>query len=344
MPDLIQLRRGIAAQWTAVNPILRNGEPGAELDTSKLKIGDGVTAWNSLDYVGGSGSGITELTGDVTAGPGSGSEAATIANGAVSLAKMADLAADRLIGRGNGGGTGVPQAISLGTGLALSGTTLSASASGGVVAGIDPRSALYKPFTPAGVDDEFSDGSFSGWTYVTPGTQDLTTVEENDCLSIYNPGSQVAQSLRAYLKAATINTNDIIEVCFSGMGRGQNFNIFGLIMSDGTTHGAGAQFCFYFSPQETAFGKATWSNFSAITGFVGYAISSATPSGLIFMRMKYEGSNNWSGWISADNSQWINVTGTVASTLTPTHLGFFCTSYGGTLPFVWSVRYFRKTT
>lgn len=40
----------------------------------------------------GGGSGITQLTGDVTAGPGSGSQAATIANSAVTNAKMANMA------------------------------------------------------------------------------------------------------------------------------------------------------------------------------------------------------------------------------------------------------------
>lgn len=45
-----QLKRGIAAAWTRVNPILKQGEPGYELDTGKLKIGDGATAWNNLNY------------------------------------------------------------------------------------------------------------------------------------------------------------------------------------------------------------------------------------------------------------------------------------------------------
>ena len=52
---------------------------------------------------------LTALTGDVTAS-GAGSQAATIAAGAVSLAKMANLATDRLIGRSTAG-TGVPEAI-----------------------------------------------------------------------------------------------------------------------------------------------------------------------------------------------------------------------------------------
>lgn len=46
----IQVRRDSAANWTAANPVLLAGELGAELDTSKWKIGDGVTAWNSLVY------------------------------------------------------------------------------------------------------------------------------------------------------------------------------------------------------------------------------------------------------------------------------------------------------
>jgi hypothetical protein len=53
----IKLRRGTAAQWTNTNPVLAEGEFGAETDTRKFKIGNGVTAWNSLQYWGGSGGG-----------------------------------------------------------------------------------------------------------------------------------------------------------------------------------------------------------------------------------------------------------------------------------------------
>lgn len=46
----IQFRRDSAANWTAANPTLAQGEMGLELDTAKYKIGDGSTAWNSLAY------------------------------------------------------------------------------------------------------------------------------------------------------------------------------------------------------------------------------------------------------------------------------------------------------
>lgn len=47
----IKLRRDTAANWTSANPILAEGEMGIELGaTPKWKVGDGVTAWNSLPY------------------------------------------------------------------------------------------------------------------------------------------------------------------------------------------------------------------------------------------------------------------------------------------------------
>lgn len=47
----IQLRRGTAAEWTAANPVLADGEMGLETDTKIIKVGDGITAWNSLTSV-----------------------------------------------------------------------------------------------------------------------------------------------------------------------------------------------------------------------------------------------------------------------------------------------------
>ena len=51
MASIIQIRRDTASNWTSANPILAQGELGAETDTSKIKIGDGTTAWSSLAYL-----------------------------------------------------------------------------------------------------------------------------------------------------------------------------------------------------------------------------------------------------------------------------------------------------
>lgn len=50
MATRIKLRKGLASQWSSINPILAEGEMGIELDTRKFKFGDGITTWNSLDY------------------------------------------------------------------------------------------------------------------------------------------------------------------------------------------------------------------------------------------------------------------------------------------------------
>ena len=48
-----KLKRGTAARWAEVNPILEEGEPGFSIDTNQLKVGNGVTPWNDLPYIEG---------------------------------------------------------------------------------------------------------------------------------------------------------------------------------------------------------------------------------------------------------------------------------------------------
>jgi hypothetical protein len=48
----IQIRRGSNSEWVSANPTLVSGEPAFETDTSRLKIGDGSTAWSGLNYIG----------------------------------------------------------------------------------------------------------------------------------------------------------------------------------------------------------------------------------------------------------------------------------------------------
>ena len=48
----IQLRNDLAATWYSKNPVLNKGEIGIEIDTRKMKVGDGTTTWNALSYMG----------------------------------------------------------------------------------------------------------------------------------------------------------------------------------------------------------------------------------------------------------------------------------------------------
>jgi hypothetical protein len=46
----VQIEARTALAWANLNPVLAIGEPGFETDKLKLKVGDGVTDWNSLSY------------------------------------------------------------------------------------------------------------------------------------------------------------------------------------------------------------------------------------------------------------------------------------------------------
>ncbi len=48
----IQFRRGLANEWTSINPILAEGEMGIETDTDLFKLGNGILNWNDLPYGG----------------------------------------------------------------------------------------------------------------------------------------------------------------------------------------------------------------------------------------------------------------------------------------------------
>ena len=50
-----QLRRGNESAWIKNNPILASGEPGFVIDKNAIKIGDGITPWNELEYLGNEG-------------------------------------------------------------------------------------------------------------------------------------------------------------------------------------------------------------------------------------------------------------------------------------------------
>jgi hypothetical protein len=166
-------------------------------DTSGIKLsGDSASPGNSRYYgTDGGGTkgyhalptdtGITQLTGDVTAGPGSGSQATTIANDAVTYAKMQNVsAASRLLGRGSASGAGDPEEIILGSGLTMTGTTLSAAGGGGASVTISPTA----PGSPSAGDLWFNsengtlyvyydDGDSQQWVAPDNGGGEMTTLD-----------------------------------------------------------------------------------------------------------------------------------------------------------------------
>lgn len=85
---VIQFKRQHSSIWAARNPTLANGEPGFETDTNKLKIGDGISPWATLDYIApDQGDGVVFTTDIETVSN------AMIAEGAIDNYRVADDAA-----------------------------------------------------------------------------------------------------------------------------------------------------------------------------------------------------------------------------------------------------------
>ena len=126
----LKLRRGTNAGRTAITPA--EGEPIYTTDTKQLFVGDGSTAGGIS--IGGVSDGDK---GDITV---SGTGATwTIDNDAVTYAKIQNVSAtSRLLGRASSG-SGDIEEITIGSGLSLSGTTISASGGTG-----SPTAVIYK--------------------------------------------------------------------------------------------------------------------------------------------------------------------------------------------------------
>ncbi|HER9076828.1 TPA: hypothetical protein VMZ36_001790, partial [Streptococcus pyogenes] len=50
IPIKIVFDRKDASEWQSTNPVIDEGELVVELDTHKLKVGDGKTSYNDLPY------------------------------------------------------------------------------------------------------------------------------------------------------------------------------------------------------------------------------------------------------------------------------------------------------
>jgi hypothetical protein len=110
---------------------------------------------------------VANLTGDVTT---SGSVATTIANSAVTLAKIANAAANsKLVGSGASGSGAAYSELTLGTNLSMSGSTLNAAGGSGNVTGTTTFAS--PPGSPASGDldlytNSFYIGRYSGSAWV----------------------------------------------------------------------------------------------------------------------------------------------------------------------------------
>ena len=180
----IKLRSDLAANWAEKNPVLLKGEFAYIEDEHKFKMGDGNTAWNSLDYAGGGTADIAELARAVKG----------VANGdGYVAAKINDVEFD---------GTKDIVVKDFTEGAAVSGSDLT-------VTGVD---ALIKKSGDAGgnltVDGTISGALQQTISFVTAGEGDTEVAFDAFGASTYNNASGTDIKIPVNIKNGLLRLND----------------------------------------------------------------------------------------------------------------------------------------
>lgn len=214
---------------------------------------------------------------------------------------------------------------------------ISAAASGTQGEGKDRR---WAPSITDTVIDEFRDSSLGGaWTRVDAvgGTGRLIWTEDADVLSASIIGGDTGGELHAMMIplagfGGTVNVGDYFYTHLRHIRSG-NFLGGGIILADGITYGAGNQIAANLLNDSTVQARA-FTNYST-AGTVGTS-GAAILGSVTFLRLILTAANTWRADFSPDGVTWRNA-GTVAKTLTPTHVGVYGTSFGtatsGVVPF-----------
>lgn len=143
----IQLRRDTSSNWQTNNPTPSLGEPCYETDTKKLKIGDGVTKYNDLQYFAGGTGGTTDYTQLTNKPQINGIELTGNKNGNdLGLANESEIEElgnelNQLANNVTNLDTNKQNKLTAGTNITIEGDVISATGGGGTIAYIDGGNA-----------------------------------------------------------------------------------------------------------------------------------------------------------------------------------------------------------
>lgn len=292
---------------------------------------------------------VTSLTGDVTAS-GPGASAATIAAGAVTLAKQANLAANSIIGN-NTGSPATPLALTVaqiktllgigpGATYAAFGSRPAAGTSGAmffssnspIALWVDDGAAWHPLIQGQAVGTQpKAAASFTGLNVGS-----TTLVDNNGALNYSMPSGGGTTTLRGYvesLSSATAHVEAVLSPRSPNIAAGSTLVPFGICMRESST-GKMLTFMIEYDPANTVanFGtwfleRSLWSNNTTITSSADYDF--INPNAPLFLRIRRSGSNMLCE-TSADNVNWNTVNSvatTTAFTTAPDQVGIVGVSW-----------------
>jgi hypothetical protein len=202
--------------------------------------------------------------------------------------------------------------------------------------------------------DEFNDESLDAAWVRVDGTGapsgNCVWTESADVLSMLRTGTNTGNAMNAIVRpiGTAPATGDAWITCITMFGPvATNYIANGIVISDGTTHGAGKQVS---AETISAAGSTsistsveTWTNFGTFT-----AGSSARNSAFgvpTFLRLVYKGSSQWRADSSPDGVNWIIGAGLITlSSFTPSHVGFYSRDGGSGTVWVGSHEFLRRTS
>lgn len=235
------------------NKLIGRGATSGTGVMQEITLGTNLTLSGTTLNATDTDTGITQLTGDVTAGPGSGSQAATIPNNTVTYAKMQDVsAASKLLGRGDSG-SGDPQEINLGTGLSMSGTTLNGTSTSPGYTTTATASGTTT-LTASSMPQQFFTGTL-GQTVIMPVTSTLTLGQQFVIVAASGTGTITIQSSGGNTINAIAGGMKATLTCILTSGTtaaSWNMQIDGAQFYTGTNGGAGSTLVLDTSPTITS--------------------------------------------------------------------------------------------
>lgn len=201
--------------------------------------------------------------------------------------------------------------------------------------------------------DEFNDDSLAGgWTRVDgtgAASGNLAWTEGADSLSANNAGGDTATVFHGLLIplsgfGGSVAVGDAFVSCVTLTAPGSNYSFGGIVLADGTTHGAGNQVAAVVGRTGTVDGgvdgwaAANWARTGVTTSVVSLDMVA------FYFRLVCTAANTWRADASPNGVSWIKGTSTFSKTITPTQVGFMSSSYGTSIKHVASFEFLRRVS